>query len=602
MRLLTSTQSPCNSLDYKDFFIDLCVKSSHNKSMKNYDVIFREQSRKDVNGERKVWTSKNYYLSYYEKKKNKWAHIWVNTGTTDYDEACNFAKKKMAEIEKGTVYEFIKQEKWFDPVNNPLYYNSRKGNITYTKVNYAHSSKNARYLQVVLEQLKDPIGDIYFEKVTASDAQEFKERLSKYKSYIDAHGVLREITTTFKLGTFTAFSVIWTYYIKTGKSNIKFNPFAYVGTFKKPDTITKKYIFTPEDYRDLFNRELYKGITPSSYYKSNHGVLKPLTREKWNEITQGMWCDFFELIFLTGLRGSEAAALRVNSFPEEYEGYVLDVNWAIKSGLRKENINNETKDVQVFGNPKTGTKRRMVLCDRAHTIVMKYMEGKKGDDLLFTLPMKKKNNRYSTLLTSQQRANAFRLFINEMNQYLNFVDESKLDTLCLHGARTSLNTNLLGLHQHDEWLIAYCLGWKSDSLTRTQEKHYTEYPISSLIEIAKTINKLYLGKEFTWTPKPQEVKKLSRQEQIQVLLAKAAKNKWVENFTRTLERFVETTPAASRVPEIEKFLEMPVEKAQRLKHFYYANLIYSILALNLRSSRANLEELLGNYDMSWDKN
>ena len=244
----------------------------------------------------------------------------------------------------------------------------------------------------------------------------------------------------------------------------------------------------------------------------------------------------------------------------------------------------------------------MVLCERAHTIVMKYMEGKKGDDLLFTLPMKKKDNRYSTLLTSQQRANAFRLFINEMNQYLNFVDESKLDTLCLHGARTSLNTNLLGLHQHDEWLIAYCLGWKSDSLTRTQEKHYTEYPISSLIEIAKTINKLYLGEEFTWTPKPQEVKKLSRQEQIQVLLAKAAKNRWVENFTSTLKRFAETTPAASRVPEIEKFLDTPVEKAQRLKHFYYANLIHSVLALNLRSSRANLEELLSNYDMSWDNN
>ena len=575
----------------------LCCMPPHNKCMRNYEIVFREQIRKDKNGATKKWVSTNYYIRYYKKSRR----YWVNTNTSNYDDAVEFAKKKMAELEKGTVYEFLKAENWLDPIRNPIYYHSRKGNITYTKVNYAHSSKNARYLQIVLEQLKDPIGDINFSDVTAKDAQEFKERLSDYKTYTDAHGKKREITTTFKLGTFSAFSVIWTYYIKTGKSNLKYNPFSMVGTFKKPEVQHKKYIFTPQDYRDLFNRNIYKGITPSSSYKSKHdGSLKPLTKEKWDEITQGMWCDFFELIFLSGLRGSEAAALRADSFPDEYEGYVLDVNWAIKSGLRKENINNEIKDVQVFGPPKTEEKRRIVLCDRAHDICQKYLRGKKGSDLLFTLPGKS-GNKYSTLLLSQQRANAFRLFINEMNQYLNFVDEDSTDTLCLHGARTSLNTNLLGLRQHDEWLIAYYLGWKSESLTKTQEKHYTDYSIESLISVANSINKLYLGKEFTWTPKPQEVKKNTRQENIQILLAKAAKNNWVENFRSSLERFSELTGASSRVPEIEEFLSMPVEKAQRLKHIYYANLIHSALALNLRTSRMNLEEFLSSYDESWDK-
>lgn len=502
--------------------------------MRTYNLCHRIATRKNKKGEIKTWKSKNFYISYYENRERK----WIDTGCEDEEAARLFYDKKVAELECGTVYEFLKQHNWLDATKNPLYVDSNEGNINY-HLHYAHSLKNVRYLQIILEDIKDPIKDCLFEDVSRKDVQEFKDRLANLKTYIDGHGHERETTTTFKNKTIAAFSTIWSYYLRTGKANIRSNPFLSVEKFKKKTPITKKYIFTPEDYSDLFDREVLETLEPISFYDSKrNGSLTPLSKEKWTELVNSIWIDFFEFVFLSGLRGGEAAAICVDSFEPGYHYYVLDVDRAFKSGLRKADVNSNSRTVEIIGKPKTGETRRIVLCDRAREIAVKYLAGKTGKDLLFTLPMKKGQNKYSTYLLSQQRANAFRLFIGEMNAQYHFTDKDN-EALSLHGARTSLNSVLLDKTNLREGLIAYVMGWTSHSLTTTQREHYTRYEINDLIDVAREINRLYLKKDFKGFPSVEEQKAISRQSRRAEIMKRSEKLRWIKELRDTIECYIQ---------------------------------------------------------------
>lgn len=122
------------------------------KHGRTYTLCHRVATRRGPNGELKTWKSKNFYISYYENRKR----MWIDTGFEDEEAAREFYNNKVPELECGTVYEFLRQNNWLDETKNPLYIDSNKGNISY-HLNYAHSKKNDRYLQIILEEVKDPI-------------------------------------------------------------------------------------------------------------------------------------------------------------------------------------------------------------------------------------------------------------------------------------------------------------------------------------------------------------------------------------------------------------------------------------------------------------
>lgn len=584
--------------------------------MINYNVTPRTQTRID-NGVRKTWTSKYYYISYYQQKKNVsgWERVWVKTDIefklengkeVNKEAAEEKAKDYMAKLEKGTVYEFLKQNHWFEPDKSPAYLDSRSGSLSW-KLNYAQSRKNARYLQIILEEVKDPIRDCVFEKVSRKDTHAFRERLKNLETYVDGHKIQRKVTSTFRNNVLSAFRVTWKYYKETGvDADIEKNPFRELKKFTDVDAKHKqKYIFSPEDYHDMFNRELLSSINPISTFKTKHnGSEKKVTKEQWDELVNSSWIDFFELAFLTGARGGELAALRVESFPRDYEGYVMVIDSALKSGLRKNNVNNETETVRVFDKTKTENERRIVLCDRAREITQKYMIGKKPEDLLFTLPMKKKDNKYSTLFVSQKRAQAFSLFINELKAQIGFKYEDN-EVFSLHGFRTSLNTQLLEAG-NKEWVVAAALGWESKALTRTQKKNYTKVELPDLIQLAASINRIYFGKDFTWRPADKKRAIIDRQERVASILNASRKTRWINQvrgalleirqkyLSKEYDEFNEET-----VETISQFLDVPVDELNKKNIDYFEPILGQVIAddeVQYNDDDQQLRELLGSYD------
>ena len=577
--------------------------------MTNYKVLPRKHIVKGKNGDSKTTFYKHYYISYYKGGDRKWVNTNVEYIEDNADKAKaaeDFAKDYMAKLDKGTVYEFLKQNHWFEPANSPAFLDSRKGSLGWN-LNYAQSRKNARYLQIILEEVKDPIRDCLFEKVSRKDTHAFRERLKELQSYVDGHGNTRVVTSTFKNNVISAFRVTWKYYKETGVgADIEKNPFRELKKFKDVDEEHKqKYIFTPEDYHDLFNRELLRCINPITTYKSKHdGSEKKLTKEKWDELVNSFWIDFFELAFLTGARGGELAALKVESFPEKYEGYVMIINGALKSGLRKNDVNNETDTVRVFDKTKTENSRKIVLCDRARTITQKYMEGKKPGDLLFSLPMKKKENRYSTLLVSQKRAQAFSLFINEMDAQIGIPHDSN-EVLSLHGFRTSLNTNLLAAG-NKEWVVAAALGWESRALTKTQGENYTKVELSDLIKLAASINRLYFNRDFTWKPADTKRATIDRQQRVANILNASRKIRWINQlrsafleirqkfFSHEYDEYNEDT-----VEIISNFLDIKVEELEKKNIDFFEPIICKVLAdeeVDYDADNQQLRDLLTSYD------
>lgn len=507
--------------------------------------------------------------------------MWIDTGFEDKENAEEFYNKKVAELECGTVYEFLKQHNWLDETKNPLYVDSNRGNINY-HLHYAHSKKNVRYLQIILEEIKDPIGDCLFEDLSRKDVQDFKDRLANLTTYTDGHGHTRETTATFKNKTISAFSTIWSYYLRTGKANVKSNPFLQVEKFKKTTPTKKKYIFTPEDYTYLFDRKVLETIEPISSYDTKHaGKKKPLSVEQWDEFINSVWVDFFEFVFLTGLRGSEAAAICVNSFEPGFEDYVLNINRAFKSGLRKDDVNTNSRGVEIIGETKTGEARQIVLCSRARQIAMKYLKGKSGEDLLFTLPMKGHQNKFSTYLLSHQRTIAFRIFIDEMNAQYHFVDTDS-EVLSLHGFRTSLNSVLLEQTNLRESLIAYVMGWTSHSLTNTQREHYTRYEVNDLIDVAREINRLYLNEEFRWFPINRKVRTISREDRRAEIMRTSGKFRWINKLRKALVELRqkilvgEYENDAELVEQINTFLDLDTETMKARNSDFYIPFIVSL--------------------------
>ena len=85
--------------------------------MRKYELAFRESKKKDSKGIYRKWTSKTYYVIYYENRKRK----YIDTKETDKNKAEEAKERIIKEIEGGTVYSVIKNNKWLSEKESPLY-------------------------------------------------------------------------------------------------------------------------------------------------------------------------------------------------------------------------------------------------------------------------------------------------------------------------------------------------------------------------------------------------------------------------------------------------------------------------------------------------
>lgn len=559
--------------------------------MRKYELDYRKSKKKDKSGNYREWTSKTFYLIYYENRTKK----YIDTHKTDRSEAEEEKERLIKEIEGGTVYSVIKNNKWLSEKESPLYI-SYRNNTTNYHYQYAQSQKNVRYLRIILEQLKDEIGEKLFTSLSPEDVDDFLSRLKNYTEYTDAKNNKRQITNAFRNCTIDAFSTIYNYYLRTGEIKVKSNPFHNKMRFPKKTDHRQRFVYTPEVINLIFEKELLDKIQPITTYETAHGE-KPLTKEKWDEICNSIYIDYWHYLALTGLRGSEASSIRINQFEKGSSFYILNVNSAFKAGLRKNDLALNDGSVDIIGSTKSGKPRRIVLCDEANRIVRKYAEGKADTDLLFQNENKK--TEYSRFLLSQNRARVFRIFINELNAQFGFTDDEL--SLTIHGFRGALQSNLLENTNLRESLIAYYFGWVSNSLQKTQQKHYTHFSDMDLRNVANEINKLYSGKEMIWQPTIEKKTSLNYQERRLEILGKlSGLNLWRSNIRKAIVELKD------KITSGKYFGEEYLEEGASSFEYQYSNfnntikIIDKILQLkNFEISDYNINELINDNEFKW---
>ena len=86
--------------------------------MRKYELNYRKSKKKDKSGNYREWTSKTFYVIYYENRVKK----YKDTKKTDRIEAEKEMERLIKEIEGGTVYSVIKNNNWLSEKESPLHH------------------------------------------------------------------------------------------------------------------------------------------------------------------------------------------------------------------------------------------------------------------------------------------------------------------------------------------------------------------------------------------------------------------------------------------------------------------------------------------------
>jgi len=466
--------------------------------MRAYEVAPRILTKKRPDGSVYTWKSKTFYLSYYKNRKK----IIENTGLTEREEAKKWAENRMKRIDGDTLRDFLENHNWFSDTRNPLYLdaNSNPKKIKYNYL-YGQSQRNTRYLELIIKDIQDPIGDVPYNAIDRKEADSFRDRLLNMKFYTDKKGKQREVTTTFRNRVILSLSVIFNYYIKYKREFFQLNPFEKFAIPDNKNSQKSKFVFSPKQIRYMFNESLLEKMTPKSLVNDYKGKITRLSEERWLGIIHSVYFRLFKFIAYTGLRGNEACCLTVGQFDKDYDCRVVYIDRAYKAGVTPVNAVKNKDEIAVVGTPKSGKARTIVLCDEAYFAVADLLEGRDDESLVFS--PKQYGKELSDSLFSNTKNYVFRVFINEIKEQFKIQTKDN-EELTLHGFRTSLNSNLINKSSLRESLIAAYLGWTSKTLTNTQRIHYTHYDIDHLWEVASVINEMYSDTPIRWTPSKEE--------------------------------------------------------------------------------------------------
>ena len=466
--------------------------------MRAYTVAKRVIAKKRPDGTTYKWESPTFFLSYYKNRKK----VFENTNCKDEAAAKDWATERMKRVEGETLRDFLENNNWFSDTRNPLYLdaNSDPKKIKYNYL-YGQSQRNTRYLEMIIKDIKDPIGDVPYNAIDRREADKFRDRLLDMEFYTDKKGNSRKVTTTFRNRVILSLSVIFNYYIKYKREYFLYNPFEKFAIPDSTKTQKSKFVFSPKQIRYMFNESLLEKMYPKSLVNDYKGRITVLSEERWLSLVHSLYFRLFKFIAYTGTRGNEACCLTVGQFDKRYDCRVVYIDRAYKSGVTPVDALKKKDEIAVVGTPKSGKSRTIVLCDEAYFAVADLLEGKDDNQLVFSLNQNGKE--LEDPLFSNTKNYNFRVFINEIKEQFNIQTKDN-EELTLHGFRTSLNSNLINRSALRESLIAAYLGWTSKTLTNTQRIHYTHYDIDHLWEVASVINEMYSGTPIRWTPSKEE--------------------------------------------------------------------------------------------------
>ena len=481
-----------------------------------YKIDYRTSARQRKDGT--TWKSDTLYIRFRHNGKL----IYKNLYTTDPKEAEVKALQIYAEETKDqkpaystkSLKTYLKRNNFFSATENPLYKEYMSGVSNY-RMGYYTSKRNTAIYRYLFEKLDDELGHLNYMSITRKDAKAFKERMLKA---VDLRNKPLKPSKVNRI--IAALSVAFDYLIKTEALDIK-NPFSRKELDRmKEETLSTKFVFQPKEMRRFLDDELLKMCYDvSAEIQESAHCVRHYDYDWWLKFIEGPQYKMLSLMALTGLRSNEAAALTKASFDKEYNR-IVKVDKAFKIAPNVAQMKaylDGDKTYKIFGPPKTGEERTIVLCDKAYYIVKPLLEACKEDgDLIFVFKRGEGNYRnlhhlYYIGMKHNYRA-FFQMFCDKFQ--IKVPEGEKVSAHCL---RTTLNTNLLkdeNVSVKESWIAAY-MGWKSKTLTRTQGASYTHYDIPQYRAVANAINILYTGQEMLWNT----FKKEQRDDSIELIEA-----------------------------------------------------------------------------------
>lgn len=466
-----------------------------------YEVLKRKHTITHKDGSKVVKESKNFYLRYRLNGKLIYKPLGENETEAKRDAIGLYAdaiKNAPASYSKKSLRSYVLKNHWTDPLLCPPYKEFRT-NISDHSFHYSNSLRVASSLSLVFEKMEDEIGKKDYASINKADVKAFKARLLNYRDEKD-----KPLTPTTINRIFTALNDVYKYIIANEEKELIINPFSREYTPRVPTERPKeKFVFQPKEIKRLLDYDLLKMCKDFKLVMFEGSKFQKDFKEKFfNKFLDGPYYKALCVMALTGMRFNEVAAIKKKSF--KYDGHVLEIEEAFKTiiygNLMKNYLNGDTS-IKVFGPPKSGRPRSIVLCDKAYYILKPLLDACEDDeDLLFVKRRKEGKPR-----------NLYPIYDNNVKQYLcmflrGFCERFNIkvpddEIVSPHCLRTTLNTNLLRESEvykiKESWIAAY-LGWTTKTLTKTQATHYTHFSLQTMWEVADGINRLYTGKSILW--------------------------------------------------------------------------------------------------------
>lgn len=473
-----------------------------------YSIVQRKSYRKSAS---KEWIS-NYYIRFRINGKLK----YVNLNTKDKREADiraiqAYAKEsvnKQPAYSRNSLKSYLKRNNWFSPTENPLFVES-KYKISGSHMGY-HATKRLTFsLNYVFEELDDEIGRLPYQSISKKDVKAFRDRLLTSK---DKKG--NPITASRINRIFSALSDVYNYIIGSEGESLT-NPFDKTAVKRVKESDPRaKFVFEPTEIKRMLDTDLLKRIKDVEI-TLGEGTTRPYHYDKnwWASFLDSPHYKLLSFMALTGLRRNEACALTKGAF-DKRTGRIVKIREAFKAPPSIERMKNwldGNQEYQIIGLPKTEKERTIILCDKAYYIIKPLLdECDKDTDIVFVTKRGDGNYRNLYHLYYGQYRPFYHAFFEIFCRNFNILvpDDEVVSTHCL---RTSLNTNLLKYADSEvkeSWIAAY-MGWLTETLTRTQSRHYTQFGLEQMWEVANAINKIYTGQPMLFAPFEKEQRDIS---------------------------------------------------------------------------------------------
>ena len=352
--------------------------------------------RKFQNKDGSYRESNEYYIRYILNGKLK----YENTHETIYEDAKRYKSKYLTsydgnkpKFKKDSLLDYLEKNGWLSIESNPLYkaFNHHLKHGIQERTAYRMTNDLSK-----LVRTDDKILHIPYQRITRKDTFDFRERLAEDTSFFISRANKNQLLNTLR--------TVYSHIIRTQKEAIAIeNPFSskILDRFQYKDIEKSKYVFQPEEIRQMFDDDILNRIKPSADICS--------TRE-WETIRK-YYLRVFKFLAYTGTRISECLASRVS----QVDSHVMVINQAFKDPNQR-----------VVRLPKTNEERVIVLSQSAYESIQTNLLSKKKDELIFT-------NSVGHMIHVSSVDYYFQIFKKVITHFLGVGSDMKSNEyMCLH--------------------------------------------------------------------------------------------------------------------------------------------------------------------------